>query len=212
MKEDKDSKKVEIKLTPAEKRVKRKLFFGLIVISVLVTVIYLGLVTYQRKIADSENITLTVDEIEEYSEEEYNKDTFNVDFDTLSKEDKEKYDNINSMKLNLYELNQERIKSDIMTLLNVDTEDDNSKARLNLKYDENFYDNYMSNFEDYKIPNLEELDIHYAGVSFDNDVVCKYFVICSAISNEGNNFYSLRINIDYRNGVLTRFSVNKQEG
>ena len=83
MKEDKDSKKVEIKLTPAEKRVKRKLFFGLIVISVLVTVIYLGLVTYQRKIADSENMSPTVDEIEEYSEEEYNKDTFNIDFDTL---------------------------------------------------------------------------------------------------------------------------------
>ena len=212
MKEIKNEDINKEKLTKAEKRVKRRLFLGLIIISVLVTVVYLGLVTHQRKKVDSEKMSLTVDEVEEYSEEEYNKDTFNVDFDTLSKEDKEKYDNINSMKLNLYELNRERVKLDIMTLLNVDTEDDNSKARLNLKYDENFYDNYMSNFEDYKIPNLEELDIQYAGVSFDNDIICKYFVICSAISNEGNNYYSLRVNIDYKNGVLTRFNVNKQEG
>lgn len=212
MKEIKNECTNKEKLTSAEKRVKRRLFLGLIVISAFVTVLYLGLVTYQKNKVDSEKMSLTVDEVEEYSEEEYSKDTFNVDFETLSKEDKEKYDNINSMKLNLYELNRERVKLDIMTLLNVDTEDDNSKARLKLKYDENFYDNYMSNFEDYKIPKLEELDIQYAGVSFDNDVTCKYFVICSAISNEGNNYYSLRVNIDYKNGVLTRFNVNKQEG
>lgn len=198
------------KIKQNEKRIKRKMFFGLLLISSIVTVIYLGFTGYQKQKADSENMALTVDEIEEYSEEDYNKDTFNVDFDKLSKKDKEKYDNINSSKLNLYELSQERVRSDIKNLLNVDTEEDNKKVLLKIKCDKYFYDNYMTAYEDYKIPNLEDFDIQYAGVSFDNDIVCKYIVIGNAVNNNGNNYYTLKINIDYRNGVLTTFTVSKK--
>lgn len=198
------------KIKQNEKRIKRKMFFGLLLISSIVTVIYLGFTGYQKQKADSENMALTVDEIEEYSEEEYNKDTFNVDFDKLSKKDKEKYDNINSSKLNLYELSQERVRSDIKNLLNVDTEEDNKKVLLKIKCDKYFYDNYMTAYEDYKIPNLEDFEIQYAGVSFDNDIVCKYIVIGNAVNNNGNNYYTLKINIDYRDGVLTTFTVSKK--
>lgn len=198
------------KIKQNEKRIKRKMFFGLLLISSIVTVIYLGFTGYQKQKADSENMALTVDEIEEYSEEDYNKDTFNVDFDKLSKKDKEKYDNINSSKLNLYELSQERVRSDIKNLLNVDTEEDNKKVLLKIKCDKYFYDNYMTAYEDYKIPNLEDFEIQYAGVSFDNDIVCKYIVIGNAVNNNGNNYYTLKINIDYRNGVLTTFTVSKK--
>lgn len=194
-----------------EKRVRLNLFSCLIISSVIVTLLYLGIRTYQRNVENKDNVAVTLNEIKEYTTEDYNKDTFNVDFEKLSKEDKEKYDNINSMKLSLYELSRERVEKDIKTLLNVDTEEDNKKARLNLKYDEYFYDNYMTNFEEYKVPNLEDLIIDYAGVSFDNDVVCKYFVVGTASNNDGNNYYQLKINIEYRNGVLTKFVVNKKE-
>ncbi len=198
-------------LKKKEKKIRLNLFSCLIISSIIVTVLYLGIRTYQKNVENKDNVAVTLNEIKEYTTEDYNKDTFNVDFEKLSKEDKEKYDNINSMKLSLYELSRERVQKDIETLLNVDTEEDNKKARLNLKYDEYFYDNYMTNFEEYKIPNLEELRIDYAGISFDNDVVCKYFVVGTASNNDGDNYYYLKINIEYRNGILTKFVVNKKE-
>jgi hypothetical protein len=132
------------------------------------------------------------------------------DIDTMSEEEKNKVDDINTMKLSTYMLSKSTLQSQLKTIFSIKDEQSSKTAAYDCGGSKNLYVDCLSEYSSgFGLGEIDEVNIKEFGVLFNNQTECRYFVVVSVVDTDWNakEFY---VNLKYVSKVLTYVSITER--